>query len=429
MAKVLVLFITLTAFSAVLAAVKRNEGEQHWAVLVAGSNGWYNYRHQADICHAYQILHKNGIPDERIIVFMYDDIAHDPDNPTPGVIINKPNGPDVYGGVPHDYVGDDVTPENFLAVLTGNSSSASGKVLESDADDHVFVYFADHGATDLIAFPAGELYSTDLLEALNTMYQNQMYAKLVFYLEACESGSMFVNLPTDINIYATTAADPDESSYGYYCNVTGMPCLGDEYSIRWMEDSDAEDLSSETLDQQFQLVKQETLESHVSEYGDMDFQNEALIDFQGGAGSAGKAKKEPQGPRSRDSFSVIPSREIQMTKLHMALREEKNIKKRDDILRQITEVAEHQRLMIKTVRLIASVVAKDDKMADLYLTRPAKLTITNKRCYKTVVSTFSEKCFRLGQNEYATGLVYVFGNMCNQFVPEKLILSAISKAC
>lgn len=61
----------------------------------------------------------------------------------------------------------------------------------------------------------------------------------MFYLEACESGSMFVDLPTDTNIYATTAADPDESSYGFYCNVTGMPCLGDEYSIHWMEDSDA----------------------------------------------------------------------------------------------------------------------------------------------------------------------------------------------
>lgn len=25
----------------------------HWAVLVAGSSGYSNYRHQADICHAY----------------------------------------------------------------------------------------------------------------------------------------------------------------------------------------------------------------------------------------------------------------------------------------------------------------------------------------------------------------------------------------
>lgn len=48
----------------------------NWAVLVAGSNEWVNYRHQADICHAYQILHKNGIPDSNIIVMMYDDIAH-----------------------------------------------------------------------------------------------------------------------------------------------------------------------------------------------------------------------------------------------------------------------------------------------------------------------------------------------------------------
>lgn len=31
---------------------------------------------QADICHAYQILRNHGIPDERIIVFMKDDIAH-----------------------------------------------------------------------------------------------------------------------------------------------------------------------------------------------------------------------------------------------------------------------------------------------------------------------------------------------------------------
>ena len=27
-----------------------------WVVLAAGSESWYNYRHQADICHAYQIV-------------------------------------------------------------------------------------------------------------------------------------------------------------------------------------------------------------------------------------------------------------------------------------------------------------------------------------------------------------------------------------
>lgn len=71
---------------------------KQWAVLVAGSNGYYNYRHQvftklhsfsvscmscsiqiflqADVCHAYQVLRKHGIPAENIITLMYDDIAN-----------------------------------------------------------------------------------------------------------------------------------------------------------------------------------------------------------------------------------------------------------------------------------------------------------------------------------------------------------------
>lgn len=27
-----------------------------WALLVAGSREWSNYRHQADVCHAYQVI-------------------------------------------------------------------------------------------------------------------------------------------------------------------------------------------------------------------------------------------------------------------------------------------------------------------------------------------------------------------------------------
>lgn len=55
---------------------------------------------QADICHAYQLLIKDGLKDENIIVFMYDDIAFNEENPRPGIIINKPDGSDVYNGVP-----------------------------------------------------------------------------------------------------------------------------------------------------------------------------------------------------------------------------------------------------------------------------------------------------------------------------------------
>lgn len=71
-----------------------------WALLIAGSAGWGNYRHQADVCHAVQVLRRGGIPEERMVVMMFDDIAHNPENPRQGEIINHPKGSDVYKGVP-----------------------------------------------------------------------------------------------------------------------------------------------------------------------------------------------------------------------------------------------------------------------------------------------------------------------------------------
>jgi len=63
-------------------------------------------------------------------------------------------------------------------------------------------------------------------------------------VEACESGSVFDGLlPKILDIYVTTASNPYESSYGTYCgdvipNPKGYEdtCLGDVFSVSWMED-------------------------------------------------------------------------------------------------------------------------------------------------------------------------------------------------
>lgn len=63
-------------------------------------------------------------------------------------------------------------------------------------------------------------------------------------MEACESGSIFEGLmPEDLNIYVTTASNAVESSWGTYCPGMDPPpppefmtCLGDLYSVAWMED-------------------------------------------------------------------------------------------------------------------------------------------------------------------------------------------------
>jgi legumain len=129
--------------------------EDHWAVIVAGSNGYWNYRHQADACHAYQVVKAHGVPEDQIIMMAFDDVANNPDNPFNGQLFNAPNGPDVYAGCKIDYKGADVTPDTFIAVLKGDSDAVQGrKVLKTNKDSKVFVNFVDHGAPGLIAFPS-----------------------------------------------------------------------------------------------------------------------------------------------------------------------------------------------------------------------------------------------------------------------------------
>jgi len=106
---------------------------------------------------------------------------------------------------------------------------------------------------------------------------------------------MFTSLPTNLSIYALSAAGPDESSWGTYCppddSVNGVEigsCLGDLFSINWMEDSDAADFTKETLDAQFQAVKTKTTQSAVMQWGDVTFTAEPIGTFLG----LGKMRQE-----------------------------------------------------------------------------------------------------------------------------------------
>jgi legumain len=381
-----------------------------WALLVAGSNYYYNYRHQADVCHAYQILHKHGIPDENIVVMMYDDIANSPENPTKGVIINHPNGSDVYKGVLKDYVGKDVTPENFIKILTGDKAGmkgiGSGKVIASGPNDHVFVNFVDHGATGIVAFPEGELTVKQLNDALNKMYKNKQYNKLVFYMEACESGSMFRQVLSDkINVFATTASDYDESSYACYYDSKRQTYLGDVYSVNWMEDTDKEDIEKETLDSQFQITKKLTTTSHVMEYGDLTIAKLVVGQFQGEKEAAKQVL--PKVPFT----TVAPSWEVPLDILYKRQAAAKTDAEKESIKMMIDDMVEkrgHLETIIK--KIITCVSISREHQDRLMLTRPQQLN--NLDCHHDLVKAFSRHCFDLGKNTYALKYAYVLANIC-----------------
>lgn len=58
--------------------------------------------------------------------------------------------------------------------------------------------------------------------------------------------------------------------------------LGDEYSVTWLEDSDAKaHLNGYTLKQQFEKVKRKVTNSHVMQYGDSNMGSLMVGQFQG----------------------------------------------------------------------------------------------------------------------------------------------------
>lgn len=70
----------------------------------------------------------------------------------------------MYHGVPKHYTGEDNNPENFLSALKGEPRPDGKRVIASGPNDHVFVFFSDHGAPGLVAFPDDVLKAPDLIQ-------------------------------------------------------------------------------------------------------------------------------------------------------------------------------------------------------------------------------------------------------------------------
>lgn len=414
-------FVALTCLLALVSAVAAD----NWAVLVAGSNTYGNYRHQADICHAYHILSNNGIPDDKIIVFMYDDIANNEQNPKKGTIINKPNGPNVYPGVPKDYTGADVTPENFLSVLQGKDMGGK-KTLKSTAEDNVFIYFADHGGTGLIAFPSEYLYSNDLMSTLKGMAP---YKELVFYMEACESGSMFAAglLPDNIHIYATTAANPDESSYACYYDDTYQTYLGDCYSVDWMEDAEANDPSTETLLTNFNTVKGKCTTSHVCAYGDTSIQSEVFGNFI----AAKKATRVvPANKVAAEQADMTDSRDVELAILQKRWMSA-SYQDRQPLEEQMKEVIESRQKADNTFTTAAKQLL-DEKWRLAFNARAlgddtCNAQSVNQDCLKKAVQGYEASCGKF--NDYSLKYVKNLANMCDMNVEPEMLSSVFAKLC
>jgi legumain len=422
--------LALLALAAVASALPHMDlsapaGGERWALLIAGSNTWGNYRHQADIYHAYQIMKAGGLDDAHIVVMHYDDIGNSAENPKKGTVINSPTGSDVYHGVPKDYTGAEVTAANFLAVLAGKKANVvggSGKVIASGPNDKVFVYYADHGGPGILGMPEGEtyLYGKDIVSTLEAKAAAKGFAQLVFYLEACESGSIFEGtLPANISVYATTASNAEESSWGCYCPGMSQPppenyntCLGDLYSVAWMENVDAVG-RKETLVSQYDLIKNRVSQngtfsegSHVMQYGEVTLDVEAIDLF------IGDTKAVSNALPSNLNAGVVSNRDAEL--IHLGL---SNPAKLAKTLARRAQIDAH-------VVALASALTNKAHHVMSHVNTPI---VEDWECYKANVESFNTICGPLGQ--YGMKYGRTFANLCNEGVSNTEAKEAMTRIC
>ncbi|KAL2247203.1 UNVERIFIED_CONTAM: GPI-anchor transamidase [Sesamum indicum] len=192
----------------------------NWAILVCTSRFWFNYRHMANTLSLYRTVKRLGIPDERIILMLADDMACNARNKYPAQVFNNENHRlNLYGdNVEVDYRGYEVTVENFLRVLTGRHETAvpRSKRLLSDEGSHILLYMTGHGGDEFLKFQdSEELQSHDLADAVKQMKEKRRFKELLIMVDTCQAATLFSQLQSP-GVLAIGSSKKGENSYSHH---------------------------------------------------------------------------------------------------------------------------------------------------------------------------------------------------------------------
>ncbi len=200
-----------------------------YAVLVQGSSGWSNYRHQADVLSIYQLLRKNGYDDDHIILIIDKSLATDARNPEQGVVRAEDGGSDLMSGSTIDYDNADLTTADICNILLGNKTARTPTVLPTspqggtEAGVNVLLFWSGHGhnrtsnGADELAWRdagSGRGMTAELLrQTVSQMRQQGSCRKMLILAEPCFSEAVITPLVGIPGVLAMSSAGTYEQSF------------------------------------------------------------------------------------------------------------------------------------------------------------------------------------------------------------------------
>ena len=273
-----------------------------FAIIIAPRSNWDDYGVQSESCRLYKDLIAGGMKAENIVMMNSKYISEDPFNPFPGELFtdDSPDAPGKdysHGCIEHiDYDYEYMTQKVMLAIMREDVEAvknltglANPRVLKTTEEDDIMLYFTSHGSPGYVLVGTSILWKKDLMDTLTYMHENKMYKRFLFLMEACYSGSMFEDLPSELNVYALTAADPEHSSYESHCPPndvvdgksldTCLSCYWDN-AMEWYIEGGTEHTLDELHDHIHEKVA-EASSQNASKWGALDLGSLPLSTFMG----------------------------------------------------------------------------------------------------------------------------------------------------
>lgn len=248
------------------------ELQEQWAVLIAASQGWDNYRHQADVLEVYRILKKHGFTDDHIIMIMADDIAYNPQNPEPGIVRVRPDGENLYENIQIDYLLSDLSPDDLQNILEGKGSERLTQVVPPSEHNNIFLFWSGHGEPGEMLWRNDEsLTEAEMRAMLNKLNEQRVYRKMLWMVETCYSGSVAKAAEGIPGILFITAADENETSKADFFSNKLRVWMSNRFTATFQERI-SENPAISLRDLYYSLF-QNTVGSHVMVYNNTHFDN------------------------------------------------------------------------------------------------------------------------------------------------------------
>lgn len=243
----------------------------NWAVVVATSDTWVNYRHQADALAMYQLLKRHGYDDDHIILVMENNIAYNENNLYPGEVRVRTDGENLYHDVNVDYHLSDINIDDLHEIMMGNSSTRLPHVISPTANDNVIVFWCGHGEENQLMWGDNSISASSVRNILEDMSNAGKFRKIMFAIDACYSGSIGEACKGIPGVIFVSAANANESSKADMKDKKMGIWLSNGFTRAFQEQIDEDPTIS--LRDLYYVLARRTVGSHATIYNAENYGN------------------------------------------------------------------------------------------------------------------------------------------------------------